>query len=350
MNKLLEWALDIVWGTEIGEQVTKLKDNVLKTVWVQTETKEALQEANLDQVATTYEALAVKVGITDQKEMITKFIVKGKGEGEFTEIHNTIKTLAQKWGADVSTLDDVLTTHKLTGWSKIWFTIANALGWFVRKTLEKLNFIHSSKDLGKMVFAINEITTKIDMSKLESIWEEINSENIENIESKEITNPMIEWVITSTFDDKRDRDHNHDGEKDDHGAIDIVSYISKSLLAVADAKVISKWFDHVYGAGNFIIIQFVYHGKTYKASYSHMLESAQLEIGAIVKKGDILWEMWNTGHASRGAHLHFKLKEVTEDKDIVIDPLTVFNPKWFRYKQWNDNVKFDDWKGADKYK
>jgi hypothetical protein len=48
----------------------------MDTVGLKAETKEALQEASLDQVATAYESLATKVGITDQKEIITNFIVK----------------------------------------------------------------------------------------------------------------------------------------------------------------------------------------------------------------------------------------------------------------------------------
>jgi len=50
----------------------------------------------LDQVASTYEALAAKVGITDQKDLITKFIVKGRDKDKFAELHTKIKSLAQK--------------------------------------------------------------------------------------------------------------------------------------------------------------------------------------------------------------------------------------------------------------
>lgn len=277
-------------------------------------------------------------------------------EGLLTEIGDKIKAnpaLSSKYGWLLSKLSQI------KDWSKIeqsitslpwWGMLLKLVTWITGKVsrLNGLLWLDKSKLIEEtnrwLDELANDLRNKVDHS------DEHNAENKEIIESKEIISPMIEWVITSTFDDKRDRDHNHDGEKDDHGAIDVVSYISKSLLAVADAKVVSKWFDHVYGAGNFIIIQFVYHGKTYKASYSHMLESAKLEIGAAVKKGDSLWEMWNTGHASRGAHLHFKLKEVIDGKDTIIDPLTIFDPRLFRYKQWDQNVKFDDWKGAEKYK
>jgi hypothetical protein len=68
----------------------------MDTIDLKAETKEALQEANLDQVATTYETLASKVGIIDQKEIITKFIIKGRDKDKFTELHNKIKSLAQQ--------------------------------------------------------------------------------------------------------------------------------------------------------------------------------------------------------------------------------------------------------------
>jgi UDP-N-acetylglucosamine enolpyruvyl transferase len=96
MNKVMDAALDLLGGTEIGKQVTDLKDNVMDTVGLKTETKEALQEANLDQVATAYEALAAKVGITDQKEIITNFIAKGRDKDKFVELHKKIKSLSQQ--------------------------------------------------------------------------------------------------------------------------------------------------------------------------------------------------------------------------------------------------------------
>jgi UDP-N-acetylglucosamine enolpyruvyl transferase len=96
MNKIITAALEMAGGTEIGKQVTDLKDNVMDTVGLKAETKEALQEANLDQVTTTYEALATKVGITDQKDIITDFVSKGKNKDKFVELHTKIKSLAQQ--------------------------------------------------------------------------------------------------------------------------------------------------------------------------------------------------------------------------------------------------------------
>ncbi len=177
MNKIMDAALDLVWATEIGKQVTDLKDNVMDTVGLKAETKEALQEANLDQVATAYESLVNKVGISDQKETITKFISKGDNKDEFRVLHAKIKSLAQQWGADISKLDEVLTTHELTGWFD-WVGTYGVVNFFgklfspFKKVLEKLNLVHSAKDLGKMVFAINEATNKIDVSKLNNEWED----------------------------------------------------------------------------------------------------------------------------------------------------------------------------------
>lgn len=278
-------------------------------------------------------------------------------EGLLTEIGDKIKAnpvLSSKYGWLLSKFSQI------KDWSKIeqtitslpwWGMLLKLVAWITGKIswLNGLLWLDKSKLIEETSRGLDELVAELNNKGLKN-EDEKESEDINVVESKEIMNPMIEWVITSTFDDKRNRDHNHDGEKDDHGAIDIVSYVSKSLLAVADAKVISKWFDHVYGAGNFIIIEFIYQWKVYKASYSHMAEPAKLEKNAIIKKWDSLWEMWNTGHASRGAHLHFKLKEVIDGKDTIIDPLTIFDPKLFRYKQWDQNVKFDDWKGADKYK
>ena len=318
MNKFLEWALDIVGGTEIGEQVTDLKDNVMDTVWLKTETKEALADAGLDQVASTYEALAAKVGITDQKDLITKFIVKGRDKDKFAELHTKIKSLAQKWWADVSNLDGVLTTHELTGGSKIGYTVANAVGKiipFVRKTLEKINVIHSPKDLGKMVFAINEITTKVDVSKLDEKEENKEQQKTQNLIS-ELDNRdwSIEWlkwimmmplvggkaVLTwELWDDRGDHKHQwNDYALEWNKLWDIVAPITMEIKKVAFQDDGAWWY---------VVAQTQTQGKTIEMKFMHLAEEPENKVGDIINQWVIFAKEWSTGWDYK-PHLHFELR------------------------------------------
>lgn len=347
MVKILETAANMVWG-ELFKEWAKTLDMLKSFVGISNEA-EKVKQATLEDVKNSYIDLAKSLGKWDEVNLKTIENFFGKRniiyQSEFEAFNKELSTIAaQKWWKDMSVFDKVTQIGKVLGSSVAWAAVELVAP--VNKWLQFLNLAYDDKDYGVIRDNLEKLQEDVLWSwdsETDKVWDS----HAEIVESKEIISPMVEWVITDTFFSKRNRDTNHDWELDDHGAIDMVSYVSKSLLAVADAKVIDTWYDSL--AWNKIFIKYKYNGKEYIASYSHLAQPTKLAVWATVKKWDILWEMGNSG-GSHWAHLHFKLKEVIDWKPTIIDPLTIFDPKLFRYKQWDQNVKFDDWKGADKYK
>jgi murein DD-endopeptidase MepM/ murein hydrolase activator NlpD len=71
------------------------------------------------------------------------------------------------------------------------------------------------------------------------------------------------------------------------------------------------------GYGNYIIVD---HGFGYKTRYAHLKASLVYE-GQLVKKGDHIAELGNTGR-SKGPHLHYEVFY----KNKTVNPLNYFNP------------------------
>jgi len=96
-----------------------------------------------------------------------------------------------------------------------------------------------------------------------------------------------------------------------HTGIDIQAPRNTNLAAAQTGTIIfSNWFA---GYGKAIIID---HGGGYTTLYGH-LDGIGVEVGQVVKKGQIIGKTGNTGY-STGPHLHF---EVRMNGDYV-DPLT----------------------------
>ena len=112
-----------------------------------------------------------------------------------------------------------------------------------------------------------------------------------------------------------------------HNGIDLVGTGSTldDIIAHSDGTVVSvrknyNKTDKTGGSyGNYVKIK---HKNGYYTLYAHLkYGSVKVKVGDIVKKGQLIGRMGNTGH-SFGAHLHF---EVRNTKDVKIDPTKYIN-------------------------
>ncbi len=90
-----------------------------------------------------------------------------------------------------------------------------------------------------------------------------------------------------------------------HDGIDIAAPTGSSVFAAADGEVIYS-DDGVRGYGNMVMLK---HNDGFITIYAHNRENL-VKGGEMVKKGNLIARLGNTGHSS-GPHLHF---EVRKDK------------------------------------
>lgn len=104
-----------------------------------------------------------------------------------------------------------------------------------------------------------------------------------------------------------------------HAGIDIANRVSVPILAAADGVVIRSYYSNSYG--NCIFVSHYYNGQVYTTVYAHM-SSRVVGEGAVVKKGQTIGYMGNTGY-STGQHLHFELHvgEWNAQKSNAVNPL-----------------------------
>ena len=108
-----------------------------------------------------------------------------------------------------------------------------------------------------------------------------------------LRNPTKGGYITSSFGERWGRMHK---------GIDISGNIGDPVMASFDGVVKSRFYEKD-GYGNVIILE---HDNGLETRYAHMNSFAVKE-GSVVKKGDIIGSVGNTGR-STGPHLHFELR------------------------------------------
>ena len=111
------------------------------------------------------------------------------------------------------------------------------------------------------------------------------------------------FIITSPYGN---RIHPVTGATQFHNGIDLIQNPSNTTLganiyASASGQVIKNFFNDI--GGNSLVIDSGY--ATF--GYAHLQNPSPLKIGTIVKKGQIIGQIGNTGR-STGPHLHFTLK------------------------------------------
>lgn len=96
-----------------------------------------------------------------------------------------------------------------------------------------------------------------------------------------------------------------------HKGIDIAKNLGESVNAALDGKVIKAGYNSG-GYGNLIVIEHENNMKTY---YAH-LNDIYVKQGDVIKKGNIIGSVGNTGN-STGPHLHFELRV----NNTPVDPI-----------------------------
>ena len=75
------------------------------------------------------------------------------------------------------------------------------------------------------------------------------------------------------------------------------------------------------GWGSYVIIQHVVDGQTVYSGYAHMITGSNVPVGTVVKRGDVIGLVGDTGESS-GAHLHLSIIV----GDTFVDPLPWMRP------------------------
>lgn len=105
-----------------------------------------------------------------------------------------------------------------------------------------------------------------------------------------------------------------------HYGVDVATAEGTPLHAIADGVVYSSEYNSAYG--NVVKVKFKYKGEILYAIYAHM-SARSVQAGDLVKAGQLIWKVWNTGNvkgALGGYHVHFEV-----DKDANGRPAYVFN-------------------------
>jgi murein DD-endopeptidase MepM/ murein hydrolase activator NlpD len=117
---------------------------------------------------------------------------------------------------------------------------------------------------------------------------------------------------SSSFGYRRDPFH---GDFRMHTGVDLSGPLGEQIYATGNGKVIEVGYDF-FGYGNFVLID---HGYGYKTRYAH-LKSATVTIGRVVRRGEEIGIMGNTGR-SKGPHLHYEV--IYRNKPV--NPLNYYN-------------------------
>lgn len=107
-------------------------------------------------------------------------------------------------------------------------------------------------------------------------------------------------TITSYFGYRDDADVLSTGASYYHQGIDIYCPEGTPLMAIADGKVVSSYYDG--GIGYTVII---YHGDGIFSEYHHMCQYAVVGVGESVYQGEVVGYSGQTGQYCTGPHLHF---------------------------------------------
>jgi len=100
-----------------------------------------------------------------------------------------------------------------------------------------------------------------------------------------------------------------------HSGVDLSGPVGEPIYATGNGRVVEVGFDF-FGYGNFVIVD---HGFGYKTRYAH-LKTAMVAMGRIVKRGEKIAVMGNTGR-SKGPHVHYEVIY----RNRTVNPLNYYN-------------------------
>ena len=130
-----------------------------------------------------------------------------------------------------------------------------------------------------------------------SVLQSMMSDNRLRTESVVAGRPIIKGWMSSEYGMRSDPFH---GRKSWHNGVDFAGREGSDIIAVASGVVV--WSGTKKGYGKMIEIN---HSDGYLTRYAHNKENLA-KVGALVKRGDVIASMGNTGR-STGPHVHFEV-------------------------------------------
>jgi len=220
---------------------------------------------------------------------------------------DSLWSIAINYGVYVSTLQYMndLTSSGLRIDQKLNVTNINERPF---KVIENTDYNELSKyfnaDLQEMI-ALNNIKNPSEKIKKGNIVRIPNNNPyfVSNTKVKKFGNSLAQWPVTGNIASPYGwRKHPVYGKKIFHNGVDIENKKGTPVKSVNDGKVIFAAYKG--NSGRLVIIQ---HSNGYQTIYAH-LDNIKIKKGNIVKKGDIIGTVGNTG-VSTGPHLHFGLRK-----------------------------------------
>lgn len=131
----------------------------------------------------------------------------------------------------------------------------------------------------------------------------------EMLDIKELTSNWV-WPAEGVVTDLYGTRHGH------HKGIDIAGEFKTPIHSVDKGVVTKSYYSGSYGH-----VVFIKHDNNLETVYAH-LNKRNVKEGQVVKQGDIIGLMGNTGDSS-GVHLHFEIHEEkwTYEKENAVDPV-----------------------------
>jgi septal ring factor EnvC (AmiA/AmiB activator) len=93
-----------------------------------------------------------------------------------------------------------------------------------------------------------------------------------------------------------------------HDAFDIANSSGTPIVATASGTVVTKGYHPPFGFGNFVVIRHILpSGQRVYSLYAHMLSASLFSKGDLVKQGQTIGYMGQSGVPGNGVHLHFQM-------------------------------------------
>jgi murein DD-endopeptidase MepM/ murein hydrolase activator NlpD len=99
-----------------------------------------------------------------------------------------------------------------------------------------------------------------------------------------------------------------------HSGVDFTPGYGTPVHAIADGVAVSR---PMSGWGSYVVLQHQVDGQIVFSGYAHMISGSTVPVGTVVKRGDVIGRVGNTGESS-GTHLHFSIIR----GDTFIEPLS----------------------------
>ena len=165
-----------------------------------------------------------------------------------------------------------------------------ALEGFYNSNMMIESYMHTDKILKQLYIQSKSYDELIEKAKNKELMA-ICRPAIQPISNKELKRPAsgYGWRIHPIF-----------GSRKFHEGLDFAAPTGSDIYATGDGTIVKREFSDGYG-----LMVLIDHGFGYKTLYAHM-SSAKVEAGDVVKRGQVIGAVGNTGN-STGPHLHYEV-------------------------------------------